>query len=249
MNIGRGDQMLSRFRTPIRTAQRLGLAVTLCAAGALTATPARADSGDVYGGRVYMPEVVITTSSCINIPIHYDLSRMPADYNWTIDVQSDFYSGGFDYDTGPAKGTTGIQWCEQDLPGRYTATVIVDVKDENYGDVTTDESLLTFTIRKATTRATVKVGDATLKTNQTTNIRGCVTAHSKRQAYRQVAIEYHWKGRPWKRLMYAYTDGTGCYREPFYSKYAGALEMRVRVPGDGISKVGYSKAVKVKVRM
>lgn len=242
--------MLRRSHRPIRMAQCLAAGVLACGALTFTVNSAQATTDRVYGGTMTVPSVVISTNTCVWVPIRYDLSDMPDGYNWTIEAKSTTGGSTYDYGDGPAKGATDVEWCQEDLPGKFTVRGELTVKDENYDLVTTSAISLRFAVRKMTTRASIKAARKTVKVDQAFRLKGCVTAHRKREPYREIAFEARRPGEKWTRARNGsgyYTDGVGCYSQDVANSAAGTRWWRVRVPGDGTSTTAYSKAVKVKV--
>jgi hypothetical protein len=150
---------------------------------------------------------------------------------------------------GPSTGEdSGIYWCDEDLPGKHTATGAFKVWNGSYDEVATQDVTLDFTVRKMTIRASLRATKKSVKVKQVFSLKGCVTAHGKRQEYRDIVWEQKWPGKPWKRLGRGTTDTVGCYSQAVYMGRAGTASLRTRVPGDSISKTGYSKVIKVKTR-
>ncbi|GLY28815.1 hypothetical protein [Kineosporia sp. NBRC 101731] len=215
---------------------------------AIAASPAQADAADVTGGRVSVPSVVTTTARCTKVPVSWDLSALEADVSWklalTSDVGGSIAAGG----TGPGKGSDTVQWCQADKPGTFHVTGTLQVNDVNQEPVAADDISLTFTTRRMTTKATIRIGDGTPKVEQGTNVRGCVTVGAKRRAGRAVVVEYRWiKSKKWSRIATAATGPTGCYTQAVAATGTGTYLIRVRVPGDSISKTGLSKVIRIKV--
>jgi hypothetical protein len=230
---------------------RLRLITTLAPAvlvmSAIGASPAQADAADVTGGRVSVPSVVTTTAKCTKVPVSWDLSALPAESSWKLDLTSDVGGSIAASGTGPEKGGDTVQWCQADKPGTFHVTGTLQVNDVNQEPVAADDINLTFKTRRMTTKATIKIGDSTPKVLQGTNVRGCVTVGTKRRAGRAVAVEYRWiKSKKWSRVASGATGANGCYTEGVAATATGTYLIRVRVPGDSISKTGLSKVIRIK---
>ncbi|MCD5349390.1 hypothetical protein [Kineosporia mesophila] len=224
------------------------LAPAVLVLSAIAASPAQADAGDVTGGRISVPSVVTTTARCTKVPVSWDLSALPAESSWKLALKSDVGGSIAASGTGPGKGSDTVQWCQADKPGTFHVTGTLQVNDVNQEPVAADEINLTFKTRRMTTKATITIGDSTPKVEQGTNVRGCVTVGAKRRAGRAVAVEYRWiKNKKWSRIANTATGTTGCYTQAVAATGTGTYLIRVRVPGDSISKTGLSKVIRIKV--
>ncbi|MBT0771788.1 hypothetical protein KIH74_22800 [Kineosporia sp. J2-2] len=193
-----------------------------------------------------MPSLVTSTDICIDVPIHWDLPDVPAGTDWQLDLAAD--DGGIlEYGSGPSHGHDAILWCSSDMPGEHYVSGTIEYLDED-GTSYEDVISLVYKIQKMNTKATIRPGRQSPRVDQVFTLKGCVTAGGKRQTFRKAAIEYHWPGKSWRRLKYTYTDTVGCYEEATVSPSDGVLRIRIRVPADDLSKAGYSKTIKVKVR-
>jgi len=209
--------------------------------------PAHADTTTTPSGTISVPNTILADDGCVDTPVLYAFDGMAVDYTWNLDLKStasgDVYEFGNGGDSGP--GSTGY-WCPVDLPGRFSLTGALTVMDADYNTVAVEPVRITFTIKKRTTKATIRVPDTTPKAGKSFHIKGCVTAAGKREDYRDLSIQYRKPGGEWKRLGATQTDEVGCYDEEAYIVNPGTRYLRIKVPATNSRFGAYSKVIKMK---
>ncbi|GLY19964.1 hypothetical protein Kisp01_69780 [Kineosporia sp. NBRC 101677] len=224
------------------------MAVIALGLSTASALPARASTDTVYGGTVSIPSTVVSTDTCIQVPMRWALDDIPIGYNWTLEAKASNDSSTYESGDGPDRGETSIYWCDEDLTGRFTMDGVLNVTNDDYEPVGESYFSLTFNVVKMTTRASLRTTKTAVKVGQNFTLKGCVTTHRKRDEYRDIVWEKKWPGESWKRLGKGSTDTVGCYSQVAYMARTGTVSLRTKVPGDSISKTGYSKIIKVKTR-
>lgn len=225
---------------------RRTIAVITAAILTASAGPALADEADTTVGRVSVPDRIFAEDTCVDVPVSYDFSDVPADSFWTLDLDADFDTGAFAAGFGGETGHADAYWCPSDLPGEFTLSGMLEVMDAESTGVTQDRIVLNFVVTKRRTTATFRVSDRTPRVRQIIRAKGCVSSSGHRDDYREVILQYRRAGE-WRRLMKTWTDEVGCFNEETYSKTTGTARLRARVPGTSSRTGAYSKVVAVKV--
>jgi hypothetical protein len=222
----------------IRSATALAAALLLT-----TAATAHAESAPVAGGTVSVPNVILAADYCVEVPVAYDFSGMDLGYTWTLDLDSNATGGAFWFGDSGDAGTTSATWCPADLTGSFYLIGTLKVVDAEYNDVSTDLLVFNFTVKKRTTTATLRIADTTPKAGKIFRVKGCLASSGRRDAYREMAIQYRRPAGTWHKLVTTWTDEVGCFSEETFSKKPGKAYLRVHVSSTSSRTGAYSKVI------
>jgi hypothetical protein len=212
----------------------------------LAVAPASADSATVVGGVFTVRSTNVADDTCVDIPITYDMTSMPVDWSWSLELASTSAYGAYMFGSGGDTGVDEAMWCPADVVGAFALTGILEVRDANYESVASDLVQLSFTVSKRTTKATLRATDKTPKAKKVFRLKGCVSAAGKREDYRTMQIQTRKPGGSWKKLTTTYTDSVGCYSELAYISKPGTRYIRTYVPATYSRSKAYSPVLKMR---